>query len=166
MAIVSVTEASRLVGKTRKTIQRYISIGKLSKVTGSDDKEGIDTSELIRVFGEISTQSNSGDISAKNTINVAPMTQENVALKKEIELLRELLTAKDAHIESLNKALLIIEHKKEQPPLQESIQQSEQELSTQSNITNQVKPEETSELIKAIDMIEQQPKRKKFLGLF
>ena len=82
MAIVSVTEASKLVGKTRKTIQRYISIGKLSKTIGSDGKEGIDTSELLRVFGELSTQDTTQISGEKNIHNVAVLNMENVALKK------------------------------------------------------------------------------------
>lgn len=115
MAIVSVSEAARLVGKTRKTIQRHISIGKLSKVTGATGIQGIDTSELIRVYGEINQQGNSHEKKWNNTHNVshnvADVSGDNSALKKEIELLRELLTSKDAHIESLNKAMLLLEYK-------------------------------------------------------
>lgn len=112
MAIVNVTQASKLVGKTRKTIQRYVSIGKLSKVISSDGKEGIDTSELIRVFGEIATQRKNSEVSETDIHNVALKERENITLKCEINLLRELLSAKDAHIESLNKALLMLESRK------------------------------------------------------
>ena len=115
MAIVSVSEAARLVGKTRKTIQRYISIGKLSKVTGATGIQGLDTSELIRVFGEIKQKEDSHEEKEKNThnvaSNVAEVMGENSTLKREIELLRELLTSKNAHIESLNKAMLLLEYK-------------------------------------------------------
>lgn len=152
MAIVSVTEASKLVGKTRKTIQRYISIGKLSKTIDSDGKEGIDTSELLRVFGTLSTQDTTQISGEKNIHDVAVLNVENVALKKEIELLRELLTSKDAHIDSLNKALLILEHKKEQPsPIQEE--------PTQPPEAEQVTPS-------TVEAEPEKPKRKKFLGIF
>ncbi|MCT6888222.1 hypothetical protein [Snodgrassella alvi] len=162
MAIVSVTEASKLVGKTRKTIQRYISIGKLSKTIGSDGKEGIDTSELLRVFGELSTQDTTQISGEKNIHNVAVLNMENVALKKEIELLRELLTSKDAHIDSLNKALLILEHKKEHPtPIQEEpTQPLETEQVTQP--TAEIEPQ-VEEITEAEP---EKPKRKKFLGIF
>lgn len=40
MAIVSISEVSRLTGKTRATIHRHINTGAV----------GIDTSELIRVY--------------------------------------------------------------------------------------------------------------------
>lgn len=49
MALVSKSEAARLVGVTRQTIHRKIKSGELS-ATGNE----IDTSELIRVFGAIS----------------------------------------------------------------------------------------------------------------
>ena len=50
MAIVSVSEAARLVGKSRRTIQRDIAAGKLSKC---DNGKKLDTSELIRVYGSL-----------------------------------------------------------------------------------------------------------------
>ena len=115
MAIVRVTEAYKLVGKTRKTIQRYISIGKLSKTIGSDGKEGIDTSELLRVFGELSTQDTTQISGEKNIHNVAVLNMENVALKKEIELLRELLTSKDAHIDMLKQSIIDTRTQKRTP---------------------------------------------------
>lgn len=87
---------------------------------------------------------------------------ENVALKKEIELLRELLTSKDAHIDSLNKALLILEHKKEHPtPIQEEpTQPLETEQVTQP--TAEIEPQ-VEEITEAEP---EKPKRKKFLGIF
>jgi len=49
MAVVTVIEAAPLIGKSTQTIYRHIKQGKLSK--GSNGK--IDTSELIRVYGEL-----------------------------------------------------------------------------------------------------------------
>ena len=48
MAIVTFKQAGLLSGKGTATIYRHIKSGKLSK-TGN----GIDTSELIRVYGEL-----------------------------------------------------------------------------------------------------------------
>lgn len=48
MAIVSISEASRLTGKTRATIHRHINTGKISKTKDDTGATGIDISELIR----------------------------------------------------------------------------------------------------------------------
>ena len=56
MAIVSISEAARLTGKSRTTIQKYIKQGKLSKCADVDGTFGIDISELLRVFGSFSVQ--------------------------------------------------------------------------------------------------------------
>jgi hypothetical protein len=44
----------RLTGKSIRNIQRHVATGKLSMTCHDDDKKGIDTSELIRVYSEIS----------------------------------------------------------------------------------------------------------------
>ena len=50
--LVSVSEAAKLTGVARQTINRHIRSGKLSAVH-KNGKKVIDTSELIRVYGEI-----------------------------------------------------------------------------------------------------------------
>ena len=54
MAKVTIKKASELTGKHKRTIQRYVLSGKLSYTTNSQGFKVIDTSELIRVFGELS----------------------------------------------------------------------------------------------------------------
>jgi len=49
MALVTVIEAAPLIGKSTQTLYRHIKAGKVSK--NSDGK--LDTSELIRVYGEL-----------------------------------------------------------------------------------------------------------------
>lgn len=51
MPIVSISEASRLVNKCRQTIYKHIRQGKLSTSACVDGSKGLDTSELIRVYG-------------------------------------------------------------------------------------------------------------------
>jgi len=112
MAIVSVSEASRLAGKSRTTLQKYIKQGKLSKCTGENGIKGIDTSELMRVFGNIKIAihghalgaHNGHELAVENGSSVHIIEVENQALKKEIELLKELISEKD-------KRLLLLEHK-------------------------------------------------------
>jgi hypothetical protein len=53
MAVVSISEASRLVGKTRQTLYNDRDSGKLSWTTFETGKPGIDTSELQRVYGPL-----------------------------------------------------------------------------------------------------------------
>lgn len=53
MAFVTVTEAANLAGVSRGTIYNKIQDGELSKA-----RKGIDTAELLRVFGEISLDGN------------------------------------------------------------------------------------------------------------
>ena len=53
MALLPVSKAAELVGLNRKTMYSYIKSG---KVSASKDSKGallVDTSELIRVFGEL-----------------------------------------------------------------------------------------------------------------
>lgn len=62
MATVSISEAARLVGVSRKTIQRHIDTGKLSATVSQEDVAGrlttlrqVETSELLRVYGKFTT---------------------------------------------------------------------------------------------------------------
>ncbi|NQY65868.1 MAG: helix-turn-helix domain-containing protein [Alteromonadaceae bacterium] len=54
MACHTLTEAAKLTGKSRRTIQRYVKSGKVSIKNGGNKNPTIDTAELIRVFGELS----------------------------------------------------------------------------------------------------------------
>ena len=53
MAILSVTEAARLFGKSRTTLYKYNKSGVLSFVIGNDGKPAVDMSEMLRVFGSV-----------------------------------------------------------------------------------------------------------------
>lgn len=116
MAIVSISEASRLTGKNRRTIQRHITAGKLSRAAGI---EGIDTSELIRFYGAfIATPAavvEDAAMSQETALIAAPVSDEKdieiMQLKAQVEKLQAVLEVKNEHIESLNKAMLILEHK-------------------------------------------------------
>jgi hypothetical protein len=52
MAILSISEAARTWHMGRTTIQRAIREGKLSPAVQPNSSKGIDTSEMVRVFGE------------------------------------------------------------------------------------------------------------------
>lgn len=123
MAQVSISEAARLTKKSRRTIQRYVATGKLSLSHNETTEKSIDTSELIRVFGEI----NKDEVTPNDTLKTVTMSHcvmhnndssklENELLKKEIEFLKQRLEDKDAHIDSLKNAMLLIESKLPPPP--------------------------------------------------
>jgi hypothetical protein len=52
MAVISISEAARTWRIARSTLQRALQEGKLSASVRADGSKGIDTAELIRVFGE------------------------------------------------------------------------------------------------------------------
>ena len=112
MAIVSVSEAARLVGKSRRTIQRDIAAGKLSKC---DNGKKLDTSELIRVYGSLLNAPNDADKNAHMTQDVAPNIPPDVA---EMRIRLAALEAENAalkdHVGSLKQAMLLLEHKEQQ----------------------------------------------------
>ena len=89
MTIVTLKDAGLLTGKGSATIYRHIKSGKLSK-TG----DGVDTSELIRVYGELKeiVSADKGDnyqIDKKYTVSD---NDKLSSLEREIELLRETVT--------------------------------------------------------------------------
>ena len=112
MAIVSVSEAARLVGKSRRTIQRDIAAGKLSKC---DNGKKLDTSELMRVYGSLLNAPNDADKNAHMTQDVAPNIPPDVA---EMRIRLAILEAENAalkdHLGSLKQAMLLLEHKEQQ----------------------------------------------------
>ena len=127
MALVSISEAARLTGKSRTTVQSYIKQGKLTKCTDSSGALKLDTSELLRVFGSFTGQQVGSEQSGSAVQHLAGtyvqlpdqiLQHENQALKAQVELvkalLREkelLLAEKDKRNEDLKQALLLIESK-------------------------------------------------------
>jgi len=121
MALVNISEAARLTGKNRRTIQRHITAGKLSKAA---DGENIDTSELLRVYGALNAQpvapAQDVTMSHETALKTTEPDTEKEALKAEINRLKSVLAEKDerindkqAHIDSLNSALLLLKHDKD-----------------------------------------------------
>ena len=53
MEKVNLSQAAKIVGKNRTTIWRHINAGKLSYERDRDGMPHVDTSELIRVYGEL-----------------------------------------------------------------------------------------------------------------
>lgn len=117
MAKVSISEAARLTGKSRTTLHRLIKTGELSTCAGVRNSKMIDISELIRVFGDISSTvvEQPAEQVSEQSVTVPGTANEQLvySLKQEVEHLRTLVSAQESHIDSLKQSLHLLEHKKD-----------------------------------------------------
>lgn len=98
MTILSIADAAQAVGCTRQHIYRLVGKGRLSSVSRPDGTRGIDTSELLRVFGSIKNppaQATAGD-SHQVTTGDSRRQPHEPALQASQVLEVELRAAKDA----------------------------------------------------------------------
>lgn len=129
MATVSISEAARLAGISRPTIYKLINRGQLnltSVVKAGKPVKAIDTSELIRVFGNIGnltagtafTVNLEQEITPTDSPHLQDLQHKIELLQKENEGLKEAVASRDDHISSLRQAMLLLEHKQDlQQPL-------------------------------------------------
>ena len=112
MALVSISEAARLVGKSRRTLQRDIVAGKLSKC---DNGQKLDTSELLRVYGAFLPVTNVAVGSATMSQDVAgkseTMLQDVADMRVRLAALEAENAALKDHLGSLKQAMLLLENK-------------------------------------------------------
>ena len=112
MALVSISEAARLVGKSRRTLQRDIVAGKLSKC---DNGQKLDTSELLRVYGAFLPATNVAVESATLSQDVAgkseTMSQDVADMRVRLAALEAENAALKDHLGSLKQAMLLLENK-------------------------------------------------------
>jgi len=128
MAIVTISEAARLTSKSRQTLHRHIVTGKLSKCNTEANGIGIDTSELLRVYGSIKDYSVTSVKNKKNlhtitddvTIDKNQPTDTIQQLEKELAILKvkvdeqeKRINAKQETIDTLKTALSLLEHHQE-----------------------------------------------------
>lgn len=119
MTQLTIATAAKRVGRSPKTLYRLVSTGVLSATVDENGKKQIDTSELLRVFGELRT-------GRENTENpeTIPMSQREIddktarmaVMEAEMRLMRELLANKDEQIADLRKTVLLLEHRSAQEP--------------------------------------------------
>lgn len=112
MALVSISEAARLVGKSRRTLQRGIVAGKLSKC---DNGQKLDNSELLRVYGAFLPVTNVAVESATMSQDVAgkseTMSQDVADMRVRLAALEAENAALKDHLGSLKQAMLLLENK-------------------------------------------------------
>ncbi len=96
MALVSITEAARLVRKNRSTIYRDIERGRLSKTVTQDGETQIDTSELLRTYGRLHDNDTGGDDGlSRERVRLALLEERNRSLERVLALEAELRKVKD-----------------------------------------------------------------------
>lgn len=125
MTIVSISEAAELTGKTRRTIQRHVASGKLSRSVTSSGHVGVDTSELIRAYGQLTSHDKNTTMSHPVIPNVAhkndkkdvehllKLEHELSIVKVELEAERRRVQDKQETIDSLKAALKLLEYRQE-----------------------------------------------------
>lgn len=106
MATVNVSEAARLAKTTRATIYKYIKNGKLSATSLPEGGYTIDTSEIMRVFGDIYSE----DVPSVH-VNTPELQRELDALREHLKAKDELIMAKEQHISDLQRSLQLLEYK-------------------------------------------------------
>lgn len=102
---VNIQQAINLTGKSRSTIDRYIKSGKLSKT----DK-GIDTAELIRVFGELKLVSDSSVI---NQSDNAIIEREKWLISQIEQLQHDMKELKAESLEREKRLMALLENQQQ-----------------------------------------------------
>lgn len=124
MALVSITEAAKLVRRNRSTLYRDIERGRLSKTVTPDGETQIDTSELLRTYGRL--HSAEGE-ETTDRVQIAILEERNRSLERALALeaelrkvkdqvtneLRARLADKDSVIKVLESKLLFLEYDKQ-----------------------------------------------------
>ena len=95
MTVLSMTQAARQAGISRSTLYRAIRAGRLSTTSQPDGSRGVDTAELMRVFGPL--QADTVQVTQSGTSSdIAVMRERCTMLEWDIEWLRaELADAKN-----------------------------------------------------------------------
>lgn len=117
VALVSISEAARLVRKSRSTLYKtYIETGKLS--VGQDSATGrpvVDTSELMRVFGALYATHATGHATDTKTHNATHDATPNATPPRDmaIDLLRQLVKSKEDQLAAAKEQLRAAQEREE-----------------------------------------------------
>lgn len=117
MTQLAISEAAKLVSRNRTTLYRLVAQGKLTATVDATGSKTIDTSELLRVFGELRTSGDKSNSSATVTMQqreTPDPTARMAVLEAELRHAREMLAEKDARIATLDRALLLLEDRRSQ----------------------------------------------------
>lgn len=104
MAKLNLSQAAKLTGKNRTTIWRHINSGKLSSERDRDGLPFVDTSELIRVYGEIKLSATPKNKKMEHEAtpsysdlvkSIEDLINEQRSMKKQIDMLSNRLEDKN-----------------------------------------------------------------------
>ena len=104
MTNLSITAAAKAWGMSRRTLQRRVTDGTISVTSGKGKAKYLETSEMLRVFGEPDVTSAQGahvtaPVMSQETSEIVTLLKEqNKYLKSQVEI-------KDGQIAELNKQL-------------------------------------------------------------
>lgn len=105
MAWHTVKDTLKLTGRSRSQLYRDMAKGLVSYRTGKDDRREFETSELIRVYGELRTNEtskrhskghNESNNSSDETPQIAVIQQQLAALQQTVTLMLEDKNAREA----------------------------------------------------------------------
>ena len=124
MARVSISEAARLARVSRPTIYKILKSGELSYtsvVKHGKPVKVIDTTELMRVFGTLSLDSERDSRVVKfddrstdvNSEFLQDLQHQVALLQAENAGLKDAVNSRDEHISSLRQAMQLLEHKQD-----------------------------------------------------
>lgn len=108
MAWHTIQEAQKLTGKSRRTLYRDMAVGRLSWTPEGESGRRLETSELIRVYGELKPMAQQGAEKVAHA-GTDGGTQDMALVLAELRALR-------AEVTELRQAMLLLEHKPEQAP--------------------------------------------------
>lgn len=94
MALVSISEAAKLVRRNRSTIYRDIERGRLSKTVSPEGETQIETSELLRAYGRLHNEDEM-DEPSRERMRIAILEERTRALERALALEAELRKVKD-----------------------------------------------------------------------
>ena len=95
MTILTLTQAAKAAGVARSTLYRAIRNGRISVISQPNGSKGIDTVELMRVFGplqdaaEQTQRSNMHQNAALLRARIDALERENTLLRDEVQASRE-----------------------------------------------------------------------------
>lgn len=95
MALVSITEAAKLVRRNRSTLYRDIEKGRLSKTVTPDGETQIETSELLRTYGQLHSEDDEETRASREKMRIALLEERNRSLERALALEAELRKVKD-----------------------------------------------------------------------
>lgn len=105
MAWHTIQEAQTLTGKSRRTLYRDMAAGRLSWTPEGESGRRLETSELIRVYGELRPMAQQ-EVDKVAHGGTASGTQDIALVLAELRALR-------AEVVELRQAMLLLEHKPE-----------------------------------------------------